>query len=191
MRLAKMVGIAAVAAAVSGAGAALSADTGGVALDQLLSDIQQALIKVRDADDVSAQLRLENVRLNLRGTVAYDASGGVKLLVVSLGGGGSETSTQEIELTLEPPRAADRSKVSASAAPLADAIIEAARDVKRAASRDPPLHLKELSATISFTVEKHVDGSAGFHILPVTIDMGGKVRKEDVQKITIAFVPRS
>jgi hypothetical protein len=74
MRLAKMVGIAAVAAAVSGAGAALSADTGGVALDQLLSDIQQALIKVRDADDVSAQLRLENVRLNLRGTVAYDAS---------------------------------------------------------------------------------------------------------------------
>jgi hypothetical protein len=189
MRLRKVLGLAAVVVAVTVGAGPLHADS-GVSLDKLLSDIQRTLIKVRDTSDISSLLRLETVKLNLRGTVAYNAEGKATLFIVDLGGGGSESSAQEIDLTLEPPRPGDRSRVSGSTAPLADAIIDAARDVKQAASREPPLHLKELSATISFTVEKSADVSAGLKILPVTAEIGGKLKREDVQKITIVFLPK-
>jgi hypothetical protein len=159
----------------------------GVPLDEVLSNIQQTLIKIRDAVDADSLPTLQSVNLDIQASIVREANGQIKVVILEVGGHGSIKTTQEIKLTLAPPSPGDRSKVSASVAPLADAIIEAARAVKLAASREPPLHLAKLEATIAFAVEKGVSGSGGFRIVPITVDLGGKVAQSDSQKITLTF----
>jgi hypothetical protein len=165
------------------------ADNSGVSLDALLSDVQKVLVKVRDttSDDPSMPT-LKDVRLELKASLQKTADGTLKLYILDTGASASGTTVQEIHLELSPPQPSDKSPVAASVAPLAEAIIDAARSVKLAASRDPPLHLKKLEATIEFTVEKEATGSAGFHILPVSFDFGGKLTSSNTQHVTLTFI---
>jgi hypothetical protein len=133
----------------------LRAETVGVPLDDLLSGIQNVLIKVKDAVD------------------ADDLP--------------SQESTQELRLELEPPRVEDKAPVAASVAPLVEAIVGAARDVKKAETRDPPLHLVKLEAEIDFEIKKTSSGSFGFDLIPISADVGGKLGQTGVQRITIIF----
>ena len=158
------------------------ADSVGVPLDQLLSDIQKVLIKVRDASGVDALPAMTAVNLTLRGTLSRQADGSLKFYIFEGGARASEESVQQLRLQLGPPEPSDRSPVTASVMPLADAIIDAARDVKRAATRDPPLHLIKLEASIEFTVEREVSGSI--------VLVGGKVGDVNTQQITLTFAEK-
>jgi hypothetical protein len=155
------------------------ADTTGVPLDQLLSDIQKVLINVRDASDTDALPAMTAVNVTLRGTLSRQADGSLKFYILEASAHVTDESVQELRLQLGPPEPSDKSPVSASAAPLADAIIDAARNVKRAANRDPPLHLVKLEASIEFTVEKEASGSI--------VLLGGKAGRADTQQITLVF----
>jgi hypothetical protein len=171
--------------------ASARAEGTGVPLDQLLSDVQQVLIKVRDAADGESLPVLASVNLVLRTSLVKQADGSIKVVILDAGANISDETVQEIRLTLQPPRRSDKSPVAGSVKPLADAIIDAARSVKRAANRDPPLHLVKLEASIAFTVEKEVGVSAGFRILPITIDLGGKAKGTNVQQINLIFGEKS
>jgi hypothetical protein len=161
---------------VSKPGKANSAD---VSLEDFLSDVQKVLIKVRDASDVDALPKLTAVHLTIRTTLKREADGSLKFHVIEAGAKGSDENIQELRLELRPPDPADKSPVAASVAPLADAIIDAARNVKRAATRDPPLHLTALEASVEFTVEKEASGNIVF--------VGAKVGSRDTQQIVISF----
>jgi hypothetical protein len=163
------------------------ADDSGLSLDALLTDVQRVLIKVRDATQSDDLPTLKAVHLDLKAAVEKEADGTVKLYVLEVGTNAKSDTVQEIKVDLTPPQPADKSPVSASVAPLADAIIGAARSVKQAGSRDPPLHLKQLEATISFAVERAANGSAGFHLLPISFDLTGKIQSSSVQQVSIVF----
>jgi hypothetical protein len=178
-----LAGIAVCAFAVT----ALGAEVSGVPLDEVLSSVQQTLIKIRDAAQTDSLPALQSVELDVRASLVREGSGSVKLVILELGARTSEETTQEIKLTLVPPGSGDKSKTGASVAPLADAIVEAARAAKRAATGDPPLHLAKLEATIAFAVEKGASGSGGFQLLPITVDLGGKVKQSNIQRITLTF----
>jgi hypothetical protein len=69
--------------------------------------------------------------------------------------------------------------VGASVIPLADAIIDAARQVKKASEGKPPLHLAMLEASVEFSVEKEASGTIVF--------LGAKVANRNTQKIVLIF----
>jgi Trypsin-co-occurring domain 2 len=154
------------------------ADTSDVPLDQLLSDIQKALIKVRDASEIDALPPLSTIHLTLRATLKREADGSLKFHVLEAGAKASDESVQELHLQLEPPDAPDKSPAGASVAPLADAIIDAARSVKKAATGNPPLHLAKLEARVEFTIEKE----AGFIVF-----VGAKANSQNIQEIVLTF----
>jgi Trypsin-co-occurring domain 2 len=156
-----------------------AASAADVPIDDFLSDIQKVLIKVRDASDVDALPALTAVHLTIRTTLSREANGSLKFHIIEAGAKGSDESVQEIRLELQPPGAADKSPVAASVAPLADAIIDAARNVKKATTRDPPLHLTALEASVEFTVEKEASGNLVF--------VGAKAGSKNTQKIVISF----
>jgi hypothetical protein len=163
------------------------AEVGSVPLDEVLSSVQQTLIKIRDTAEADSLPALQSVELDIRASLVKEANGTVKVVILELGAHVSQETTQEIKLTLAPPGAGDRSKVGASVAPLADAIVEAARAAKRATKGEPPLRLAKLEATIAFTVEKGAIGSGSFRLLPITADLGGKVQQSDLQRIVLTF----
>ena len=155
------------------------ANAADVPLDDFLSDIQKVLIKVRDASDVDALPAFAAVHLTIRTTLSREANGSLKFHVIEAGAKGSDESIQQIRLELRPPSPANKSPVAASVAPLADAIIDVARNVKKAATRDPPLHLAALEASVEFTVEKEASGSLVF--------IGAKAGSKNTQQIVISF----
>lgn len=155
------------------------ANAADVPLDDFLSEIQKVLIKVRDASDVDALPALTAVHLTIRTTLSREANGSLKFHIIEAGAKGSDESIQEIRLALQPPSASDKSPVAASVEPLADAIIDAARNVKKAATRDPPLHLSALEASVEFTVEKEASGNL--------VLVGAKVGSKNTQQIVISF----
>jgi hypothetical protein len=177
------------ALAVLFSSAPVCADVSGVSLDAVLSDVQTVLVKVRDATKTDSLPELQAVRLDLRASLQRQADGSFKLFVIEAGAKVSDTTIQEIRLELEPPKAADKAQVAASAAPLANAIIEAARSVKSAEKRDPPLHLVKLEAKIEFTVEKGTN--AGFTILPISVSIDGQLKNETSQTITLVFADKA
>ncbi len=122
------------------------------------------------------------VNLTLRAKLSREADGSLKLHILEAGGSVSDESVQELRLQLGPPEPSDKSPVAASALPLADAIIDAARNVKQAANRDPPLHLVKLEASIEFTVQKEASGSI--------VLVGGKAGRQDTQQITLTFAQK-
>lgn len=156
-----------------------SADTTGVPIDELLSDIQKVLVKVRDASNEDALPELIAVTLTLRTTLTREANGSLKFHILEAGAKGSDESVQELRVQLGPPEPADKSPVVVSILPLADAIIDAARSVKNAATRNPPLHLTSLEATVEFTVEKEASGSI--------VLFGAKAGSRNTQKIVVTF----
>jgi hypothetical protein len=165
----------------------LGAEASGVPFDEVLSSVQQTLIKIRDVTETDSLPALQSVELDVRASLVREGGGAVKVVILELGTHASAETTQEIKLTLAPPRPGDRSEVARSVAPLADAIIEAARAARKAATRDPPLHLAKLEATIAFAIEKDASGSGGFRLLPITVDLGGKVQQSDIQRIALTF----
>lgn len=150
-----------------------------VSIDQFLTQIQTVLVKIRDSADVDALPELKSITVKMRAGLKREADGTLKFHVLEAGADVSDESVQEIDLELGPPQPADKSPVVASVLPLADAIINAARDVKKAATRDPPLHLRKLEASVEFTVEKEASG--------VLIFVGAKTGSKNVQKIVITF----
>src|SRR5262249_23670910 len=90
------------------------ADVIGVPLDEVLSGVQQTLIKIRDAADADTLPSLQSVVLDLRASFLRQANGEVKVVILEVGAHGSSETTQEIKLTLSPPSPGDRSKVAAS-----------------------------------------------------------------------------
>jgi hypothetical protein len=167
--------------------AATAADDNTVALDLLLSDVQSALIKVRGATEDESLPPLSRVKLTLQTTLIDKGDGKLELAIVEVGGSLSSERSQELTIELEPPHVEDKSPVSSSSDSLADAIIAAARSIKAAASRDPPLHLVKLTSSIQFVVQKDAAFGVGFKILPVTANIKGDFKRKSVQTAVIEY----
>lgn len=165
------------------------AESQGVVIDRLLPQIQRALIRVQDEADVANLPKLTSVRLELSTFLKKGADGKIRFFVFSLGGGGSQETSQNITLTLSPPAPGAPSPVGVDylADALANSILSAARSVHEARTRKPPLILTELKATIKFVVTKIGGGGAEFEVGPIGFELSGEVKSTEIQTITVTF----
>jgi hypothetical protein len=161
-----------------------------VFIAELLNEVQKGLA------DAQAELQgarfpaLESVTLTLQTEVVRRGEAGITILIFSFGRKWEKERAQEMTLTLRPPEAAPptaaRVRPSVSAE-LVAAIVAAARGVKEAGDRQPPLHLARFEATFSFVVKTDTRGGLPFEIVPVSAELQGDLTRTARHSITITF----
>lgn len=159
----------------------------GVILDELLTEVQKTLVRVRDKIEEEDLPPLNKVALKLKSALVTKADGKVSLYIVQLGAVVTREAVQEINLELKPPKPTGATSILSIKDTLATAIIEAAKSAKKASKRKPPLHLSKLTAKIRFIVKREVSGGVNFKLLPVTIKLGGQARDVTTQEIIVEF----
>jgi len=161
----------------------------GVEIRAILTEVQKAL------DASAAELKddslppLDSVTLTLQASVARELGGKVNVLIVAFGASVQAETTQELVLTLAPPKPpkAIAPPLPTFSEQLVQAIVGGVRGVKSASHGHPPLELQSLEATVSFTVEKSATVGGSFTIQPVTVGLSGDMKNKAVQKLRLAF----
>lgn len=183
-----------VCAIITHIGSAGAQETAGqdnirVQVAEILNQIQNALITVQDTADSDDLPKLDSVTVKLSTQFVAEGGGKINLYVLSFGAKTSEAATQSISLKLTPPEPGTPKPAGADeiSDPLAKAILSAVRGAAEAKKRKPVLQLSELEATIKFVVDSGVSGGVKFTIMPVTIEMDGKVSKATTQEISVTF----
>ncbi|MFI5197362.1 MAG: trypco2 family protein [Thermoanaerobaculia bacterium] len=164
----------------------------GTSLDSVLVEVQGALQRAQDVLAASSLPPLQSVQLILHTQAEKDATGKVTVLFISFGGGPSASASQELVLTLTPPK--PRSEIKPAFVPpptAADSIVgliqAAAQAVRTAESGKPPLEAKSLTLDLAFTVRQAVSGGLQFDVGVVSANATGDVRNSSEQRIKITF----
>jgi hypothetical protein len=158
-------------------------------IDQILSEIQVALLKVQNEAVASSLPQLASVLVDLETEFAYDAGGELKLYVISIDGTVKHENVQRVALTLIPPKPYSEEPIASGqiSESLSSAILAAAKGITNARKRTPPLTLSKLDASIKFVVK--AVGGAGIKVdlLPITAGIKGDISKAAIQTITVTF----
>lgn len=159
----------------------------GIPVDELLTEVQKTLIRVRDGTEEYDLPPLNKVTLQLKSSLVEVAKGKVSLFIIEFGANVSEEAVQSIMIELTPPSSGDAANVSNISDALADSIISTAVAVKNAEKGEPPLELSKLIATVRFVVSSDGEGGVKLKLLPITVDIGGKVKSVATQEIILEF----
>jgi len=164
-----------------------------VAIDSVITQVKQALGDVQNQLVTEGLPPLKQVDLSLQTIATNQGGASIKLRVVTLGGTHETDITQQIDLTLAPPKPGGTQKVSAIALTrnLEDAIISAAEGIKNAGAKPNPLVPTNLVVTLSFAVKDTVKGDANITILPLGPDISGSVARNSVQTLKLTFAAPS
>jgi Trypsin-co-occurring domain 2 len=161
-------------------------------VDQLLTQIKATLIKVQSEITAQKLPPLKSVQLNLQTAIRTSAGGKIVFFVISLGDTVSSEKAQTLKITLKPPEAKFLSAVPTIgfSKELAGAIIAVAETIARSSAQKPVLNLTNLSASIKFVSETNVEGGiAKVQLLPISIDLGGKITPTNTHEVTLEFGP--
>lgn len=164
-----------------------------VSVDELLAQIKKVLSRV-DSASVGSLPPLSRVTLNLKTVLEKESGGKFSLWIVSFGKEVSEQVVQTVSLELAPPVRGEESRRTSGRDPasvsiseaLAEAIIVTAEAVAQA-QLIPNLELRMLTATVRFGISTDTAGGLKLQILPLTVDLGGDVRREAIQEIVVEF----
>ena len=89
----------------------ISCAESGVILDELLTEVQKTLIRVRDTIAEEDLPPLNRITLKLKSALVTKADGKVSLYIVQLGAMVTSEAVQEINLELKPPKPSDATPV--------------------------------------------------------------------------------
>jgi hypothetical protein len=164
----------------------------GTSLDSVLIEVQGALQRAQDVLAASSLPPLQSVQLILHTQAERDATGKVTVLFISFGGGPSASASQELVLTLTPPKPKSEIKPAFVPPPTAaDSIVgliqAAAQAVRTAESGKPPLEAKSLTLDLAFTVRQAVGGGLQFDVGVVSANVTGDMKNSSEQRIKITF----
>jgi Trypsin-co-occurring domain 2 len=161
----------------------------GRQIDQVLTQVQAALVKVQTEAASASLPALASVSLELKTEFGYSAKGELNLYVVTAGGAVENENAQRVLLTLTPPKPYTEQPIAASdiTESLSTAILAAARGIANAQKRKPPLSLSKLEAEIRFVVKASGEGGLKFEILPITASLKGDVKTSAIQTATVVF----
>lgn len=163
----------------------------GIAIQQLLEQVQEGLLRAQVRLVNMGMPPLDSVQLDLQATAVKSANGGVSLWVISFGKKWERDLSQEVMITLKPPKPSGPVRAAAEptmADELADAIVSAAQGVQKASqSPELPLRVNALQVTLGFVVKGDTSAGGKFSIAPVTLDLEGQLSNQAVQKITVTF----
>ena len=162
----------------------------GVSIRDLITQIRGALEEINQAIPPGLP-PLSKVTLTLETFAKKAAEGNIELYVVTADGSVSESDTQTITISLEPPEP-PKVKAVSSLRPnlkemLSKAIIDAAEEASAALQDQNKLSLTELTATVKFVVE--ISGGVGVNIeiLPVKAGITGSGERSITNTIEVTF----
>jgi len=159
-------------------------------IGQLLAEVQVGLAKAQRELAEAKIPPLESVTLNLIAEAKRAAEGKINLFIVSFGKKWERTLSQEIEVTLKPPRpdaVASFIPTPSLSDQLVTAIVSAGRAVQGAANKEVPLVASNLRVVLSFVVASSTKVGFIFEILPITVDLSGDLANSAIHKITVVY----
>lgn len=165
----------------------------GITIQEVLTEVQRGLSDAQQLLLAANIPPLDSVVLNLQ--TEYNVQGGpkFKLLIFSFGKTWERQRSNELVLTLKPPKPStdvQRANTTGLANQLVAAIVAAAQGVKDAESGSPPLQLATLKAEFGFIVKESTSAGGKFEIVPVSADVKVEWSKKAVHTITVTFVSR-
>ena len=160
-----------------------------VAIQTVLGEVREALVGVQKTLSRNSYPPLTSVTLTLQTTVAKQAGGQIKLLVITLGKKWEKGTSQEVVIQLTPPSpSSPRSAAGESlTAALESTIVSAVEGVQNAGTPELPLQFSGLQASISFVVKKGTSGGVRIELLPISADFSGDISTTAVQNIKVVF----
>jgi len=163
--------------------------TSSTQIDDILSQIQTALVRAQTEAASNNLPALTSVSLELETEFAYGAGGELNLYILSVDGSAETKQLQTLKLTLAPPAAYTEEPIAKSeiAEMLSAAIVAAGRGVANARSRKPPLTLSKLEAEIRFAVKTSAAGGLKVEILSLGVGAKGDIVKNATQTMTVSF----
>ena len=163
----------------------------GTPLDSVLKEVQGGLQRAQDTLAASSLPQLQSVQLTLHTQVRKDTTGKITILVINVGGSQGVSASQDLVLTLIPPKPGAMRPLVAAPTTVADSIVELIKEAAQAAenARKPPFPLQAKTVTLefAFTVTDSLDGGLKFNLGSVSADAGGSTKNGSQQKITITF----
>lgn len=161
-------------------------------LDSVLVEVQSGLQKAQNILASSNLPPLESVQLTFHNLAVKELTGKVKLLFLRFGESAGASTSQDLVLTLTPPKGDKGFKPEVAPQPTAaDSIVSlietAARAVQAAEVGTPRLEAKTLTLNLAFTVTKTAGGGIQFDVGVVSANAGGDVKSTSEQKIRITF----
>jgi hypothetical protein len=158
----------------------------------LLAQLRKVLVAVKGQIDAKQLPTLKSVQLNLQTGIKKQADGSLGIFLFTIGATASDETVQTLNITLTPPTgsAGPEAAVPDFNRELAEAIIGAAESVAAALKSDtePRLVLTSLEASINFTYENLIQGGVDTaKLLPITIDLAGKIAPTAAQKAVLTF----
>jgi hypothetical protein len=162
-------------------------------VDEILSEIQLALVRVQNEAASKSLPKLASVSLDLETELSYGGGGELNLYVVSVDGKVDREKLQRIKLNLVPPKPKTEEPIGKGgiSEDLSSAILVAAQGVANAQNRKPPLVLDKLEAEIRFILKKAAEGGVKFQILPITAGLQADIKNSAIQTITVSFEEKS
>jgi hypothetical protein len=177
----------------SGAASAQTAKSDDISA--LLAQLRKVLVAVQGEISAKKLPALKSVQLNLQTGMKRDVDGSVGIFIFTVGASASDQTVQTLNITLTPPPAPSALAPAGSTVPdfnkeFAQAIISAAESVAVAlkSGAEPKLVLGSLEASINFTYENVVQGGINTaKLLPITLELTGKVTPSAAQKVVLTF----
>lgn len=160
-----------------------------VAIENVINEVEQALANVQASLAAGELPPLKHVTLGLQTVASNKEGGSLKLWVVGFGSTLETGRTQEITITLVPPKAggAVRAAGTALTADLEGAILSAAEGVRKAQTGPVPLELSALDVKLRFTVKRADNGSINLIVAPVTAGLDEKAALASTQTLEVSF----
>jgi hypothetical protein len=170
--------------------AATPGDKDVVAIQAVIGQIRDALVRVQK-DLKGKQLPpLASVDLTLKAVVEKDAGGTFKLWILSFGVKREKDQTQSVSIHLTPPSPDNPTKVGAASLTeaLESAIVSAAEGAQQSGTSEYPLLFSGLTVELEFTVKTTGNGKVSIPIItPITAELSGQVAKNATQTIKVVF----
>jgi hypothetical protein len=157
-----------------------------VVIEKLLAEVQKALLNAQKRITDASFPELDSVVLTLQTAMTLAAEAKVKFVVFTVGMSWEREESQELVLTLKPPKP-PQAIVSSLADQLADAIVAVAEGVHRAKTGTPPLGLDSLNVIVAFIVTYRLSAGGNFEIKPVTLELSGSLKKRAQHRIELKF----
>ncbi len=164
-----------------------------VEIEELIGEIQTGIAKAQEQLSAEQIPLLKSVTLDLVAEARMRIDGGFEFIVVTLGGYWERASSQEIEVTLKPPKPPKLLRKRPRPRPgvadqLANAIVAAGRGVQKAGSNtNVPLVATALKVVLTFVVRAGISAGLKFELQLVTAKLAGQLEKSATHQVTVLF----
>lgn len=163
----------------------------GVDLGPVVKAIEESLTEAQ-ANNVSGFPELTKAVIELSSTVAKEGEGKLKFLIFSIGGSRGKERSSTLTLELKPPATTNKvTPQSVDIAQLRQALAKAINVAKVSfvqSNVGKQLKTKSVEMEVKFAVKKSVKaGVETAELLPIGIEAGGKIEKEEVHSVKLTF----